>query len=66
MVITEIPSLIPESDVITGWMKHAVFLPFPESLNLLKLSKYVLYPQSMLKPCLTDWSLGSPYNHLIP
>ena len=56
MCITEIPTQIPQGDVITGWMKHAAFLPFPD---FFEQSKYALYPHSMLEACLTDWSLGS-------
>ena len=57
MLITEISSEIPQSDVITGSMKHAAFLPFSHSLKFFELSKHALYPHSMLKAPLTDWSL---------
>ena len=59
MCITGIPTQILQGDVITGWMKHAAFLPFPDSLNFFEQSKYALYPHSMLEACLTDWSLVS-------
>ena len=37
MLITGVPTQIPQSDGITGWMEHASFLPFPE--NFLKILK---------------------------
>ena len=57
MLITDIPSHVPQTDVITGWMKHAAFLHFSHSLTFFEQSKYASYPHSMLKAPLTDWFL---------
>ena len=60
MLITGIPAQIHQSDVINGWIKHAAFLPFPDSLKFFLCSPNMFfYRQCMLKACLTDWSLGS-------
>ena len=64
MLITGILTQIPQSDVITGWMEHAAFLSFQDSLNVFEQSKYkALYPHNMLdrsmfEACVTDWSLS--------
>ena len=57
MLITGIPGQKSQSDVITGWMKHAVFLLSPDSLKFFQRSKYaLLHPHSVLE---ADWPLGS-------
>ena len=48
-----IPTQIPQSDVIIGWMKHEAFQLFPDSLRFFAQSKYALYHHSMLETCLT-------------
>ena len=57
MLITGTPTQIAPSDVITGWMKLAAFLPFTDSLTIFERFNYALYPHSML----TDWRLGILY-----
>ena len=54
-----ISHLKTHSDVITGWMKHAAFLPTADSLKTFEQYNYASYPNSIIKVCLTDWTLGS-------
>mgnify|MGYP001797748579 CR=1 FL=1 len=46
---------------LASWLEHAAFLPLQENLNVFNQAKYTVYPNSMLKACLADWSSGSLY-----
>ena len=61
MLITGIPTPIPQSDVITSLLRHAAYLPFPDRLNVFGQSRYDVCSNSVLHVYVffTDWSLGS-------
>ena len=50
---------ISHNDVITGMMKHAAFLLTADILKTFEQYNYASYPYSIIKDCLTDWTLGS-------
>ena len=57
MLITGVPTQIPQSDGITGWMKHASFLPFPDSfIKILKCPSMIYTLIACWKPLVFGYS----------